>query len=303
MWTTDLGKCRTPGLSSNEPDSVSGEALLDTTQPITEFLDECEELARSGLNSEVVIEDEASFPDPASLHVAVPRWKRMFDVVAVVGDMKSSTALSFREHPKTSAKIYEAVTGNMVRILDYYEPDFVDIQGDGVFGLFHGEKAAERGLCASISLTTFSRLRLTPLIDSLMPPEVPSTGIKTGMAMGTLTAKRVGIRGTEEPVWAGKPVNWAFKCAQAAEAHELVITNTVWDHFKLNDWVVWSCGCANGVPANAYATLWKPTLVTALPNEECHRLESYWCPRCGDDFHEAILEGETKRSDVSGTVS
>lgn len=273
------------------------------TESVTGLLDQCEEAARTGLGAKIKIEDETSFPDPASLHIAVPRWKRVFDVVAVVGDMKNSTALSFREHPKTSARIYEAMTGNMVRVLDHYEPDFVDIQGDGVFGLFHGNAALERGLCAAISLTTFSRLRLKPMIEALLPPEVPDTGIKTGMAFGTLTAKRIGIRGTEEPVWAGKPVNWAVKCAQAADAHELVVTSRVWEHFKTNDWVVWSCGCVDGIPSDSVKTLWKTALVSALANEACRKLESYWCPRCGDEFHEAILQGETKRADLGENIA
>lgn len=274
---------------------------MNTAVPVTDLLDECEDVASSGLTADVKIEDQDSFP--SSLHVHVPRWKRVFDVVAVVGDMKNSTGLSFREHPKTSAKAYEAITGNMVRILDYYEPNFVDIQGDGVFGLYHGELAHERALCAAISMITFSRLRLMQLLEEHLPG-VPPIGIKTGMAVGTITAKRVGIRGTEEPVWAGKPVNWAVKCAQTADVHELVATKKVFNHFQVNDWVKWSCGCRGGIPNTSNPELlWQTTTVPPLGNELCFRLESYWCPNCGDEFHEAILEGEKKRNDIPSHYS
>lgn len=276
---------------------------MNTASPVTDLLDECEEVASSGIKANVKIEDEDSFPAADDLHVAVPRWKRMRDVVAVVGDMKNSTALSFRDHPKTSARVYEAVTGNMVRVFDYYEPEFVDIQGDGVFALYHGDSAYERGLCAAISLMTFSFKRLDPLLKSLLPAEVPETGIKTGMAAGTLTAKRVGIRGTEEPVWAGRPVNWAVKCAQAADAHQLVVTSKVWEQFSTNDWVKWSCRCIDGSPLNRFAELWQPAMVPPLASEQCHQVESFWCDNCGDEFHEAILEGETKRDDIPSHYS
>lgn len=39
---------------------------------------------------------------------------------------------------------------------------------------------------------------------------------------------KVGVRGGNEPVWAGKPVNWASKCDQEADANELIATESVY---------------------------------------------------------------------------
>jgi hypothetical protein len=52
-----------------ETDLRGGEPL-NTTEPVTGVLDQCEEAARAGLGAKIKIEDETAFPDPSSLHIA-----------------------------------------------------------------------------------------------------------------------------------------------------------------------------------------------------------------------------------------
>jgi class 3 adenylate cyclase len=274
---------------------------------VSKILDETGKQAKKELNTPVEIEEPEDFPDaPDELYTEKRIWKKMSDVVVVVGDLKDSTKLSFRQHAQSSARLYEAVTGNMVRIVNEFEPEFVAIQGDGLFALYHGDAAYRRGLCAAITLKSFSERELVPAIESSMGATFPKTGLKVGMAAGILAAKNVGVRATNEPVWAGKPVNWAMKCAGAADRNQLIVTRKVFQKFENNDYVTHSCGCGTNaegerVPdAKTPIELWTDTQVTTLPEADfdCKLLKSNWCPIHGDEFCTAILDGKTNREDV-----
>lgn len=122
-----------------------------------------------------------------------------------------------------------------------------------------------------------------------------------GMAAGTLAVKNVGKpRKSQEPVWAGKPVNWAYKCAQAAERHQLIVTEKVWQRVQDNDYLRWSCGGSPNHGSGTPMDLWTDTIVDALgeAGHDCHLLESSWCTACGDDFCDAILAGKSRRPEV-----
>jgi class 3 adenylate cyclase len=226
--------------------------------------------------------------------------------------LKGSTKLNFDKFAQTSARLYEAVTGNMVRIVDSFQPEFVDIQGDGIFALYHGDGRYRRALCAAITLKSFSEHKLVPAIEESMSDRFPETGLKVGMAAGILVAKKVGVRGTNEPVWAGKPVNWATKCAAAADRDQLIVTRKVFQKFEDNDYVTHSCTCrTNSVTgerdpdAGTANDLWTDTQVDTLPEEDidCKLLKSSWCPIHGDEFCTAILEGKTSRPEVNRPIA
>jgi class 3 adenylate cyclase len=267
---------------------------------VNALLDEQHDRARKDLQDPVEIEDVDTFPKPGDLYVDKRKWLRMKNVVAVSADLKDSTALSFNKYAQTSARLYEAATGSAVRLMAKFDPQFMDIQGDGLFGLFHGERAFERALCAGITLKSFSVRSLAPLIDELFADNFPDTGFKVGMSAGVLVAKKVGVRGTNEPVWAGKPVNYAVKCAGRADRHELIATANVYEKFVGNEYVTHSCGCPNRVPV----TLWVDVEVEKLgKHSQCKLLPVGWCKEHGDEFCAAILDGKCKREDVSGQVA
>jgi class 3 adenylate cyclase len=275
---------------------------LEEVVVISEMMVEFDERVRRELKTPVEIEDCETFPDPEDLYLEKRCWMRMKDVVAVAADLKGSTKLNFDKHANTSARLYEALTGHMVRAVEEFEPEFVAIQGDGLFALFHGDMRYQRALCAAVTLKTFSERTFVPAVRELMSERFPDTGLKVGMDAGILVAKRVGVRNTNEPVWAGRPVNWAFKCAETAEAHQLVVTRTVFEKLEANDYIVYSCGCPNGSVSN----LWTSTSVQGLPEEEgveCKVLKSDWCVKHGDEFCEAILDGKTSRPAMPGKAA
>jgi class 3 adenylate cyclase len=277
---------------------------------VSKLLQDWGAAAEKELKTPVKIVDVDEFPDTDELPLEARRWTRVKDVVVVVADLKDSTKLNFDVYANTSASLYEAVTGNLVRIVDAFDPDFVDIQGDGLFALFHGSRRYERALCAGISIKTFSTDHLAPAIEELMSFRFPKTGLKVGIAAGLLVVKRVGVRGTHEPVWAGKPVNWATKCAGSADCHGLIATQKVFQKFAENDYVTHSCGCTTGLDGTRVSggiprELWVDVPVETLPEDDvrCKRLTSQWCEDCGDEFCNAVLRGDKHRDEVSGKLA
>ena len=133
-----------------------------------------------------------------------------------------------------------------MRLMSKFAPQFIDIQGDGLFALFHGERALRERSARESQSKTFSQRSLESLIEELFAKEFPDTGFKVGITSGVLVAKKVGVRGTNEPVWAGKPVNYAVKCGGKAERHELIVTAPVYEKLADSEYVTHTCGCGSG---------------------------------------------------------
>jgi class 3 adenylate cyclase len=241
--------------------------------------------------------------NPDTLPVAGSnKWHRFDDVVAVVSDLKGSTRLGTGTHAKPTAKIYDAAVSQLSRIYKHFGSDFQDIQGDGGFALFSGDFAYERALCAGITVKTFSERHLIPALTEHWDDEaVAQTGYKVGIAASPLLAAKVGVRydtSRQEPVWAGKAVNYAAKAAQVTERHSLLVSASVWAAIDDNQYLTYTCDCSGG-PSN---NLWKEQIIGKLPDDDDERdgmlLETSWCVTCGDAFCAAIITGEKVRPSV-----
>ncbi len=229
-------------------------------------------------------------------------WFRLDEVVAVFADLQNSTQLGTgTKHAASTAAIYRAATGNVVTIFHEFEADFIQIQGDGAFGLFWGEQAVERALCAGITVKTFSEETLVPKLESRWEDD-PETGFKVGIGVGRVLVKNIGTPRNEneqEPVWAGKPVNYAAKAAQQASRHELIVTGSVWDAIENNDYLTSSCAHGDGISPSP---LWEDVAIKRLTHDEDEAkgrlLKAAWCSTCGPDFVTAILDGKTEREEA-----
>lgn len=266
------------------------------------LLDDAQERVAATLSTTVTIEDKRVL-NPGSLPAAGSNtWHRYKDVVAVVSDLKGSTRLGTGTHAKPTAKIYDAAVSQLSRIYKHFNSDFQDIQGDGGFALFSGDFAYERALCAGITVKTFSEKFLVPALTEHWEDEaVAKTGYKVGIASSPLLAAKVGVRrdtSRQEPVWAGKAVNYAAKAAQLTDRHHLLVTASVWAAIADNQYLTYTCDCGGG-PSN---NLWKNQIIDKLPEDDDERdgmlLEAPWCGTCGDAFCAAITKGERQRSSV-----
>ncbi|MBF4606538.1 hypothetical protein [Curtobacterium sp. VKM Ac-1393] len=246
----------------------------------------------------VVKKDPASF-DVKKLAIEKREWHQLDDVVAVVVDLKGSSRLGTGKHASSTASIYEASTDNAVGVLKHFGADFIQIQGDGAFGLFWGDNRYEKAVCAGITVKTFS-VGLSEKIRKRWP-DAPETGYKVGIASGRVLAKRIGTPrnpNEQEPIWSGKPVNYAAKAAQTAGLGELIVSADVWASIEDNDYLTTTCAHEPGTKPVA---LWRNKTIDNVPEEDDSRygrvLTSSWCTSCGETFCDAILQGETTRTE------
>jgi class 3 adenylate cyclase len=202
--------------------------------------------------------------DLDDLTVSARRWAQVDEVVAVVADLKDSTKLSTGKHAASTASIYEAAVTPVVQILDDFDADDIDIQGDCAIGVFWDERRMERAFCAGVTIKTFSQRHLEPELEAKWP-QAPETGFKVGVAASRILVKRVGVPRKpefQEEVWVGKAVNYAAKAAQCSNRREMWVTGSIWDRLESNDYIAYTCGCPDGEPRD---TLWEDVEITRLP--------------------------------------
>ena len=267
---------------------------------VSELLAEIDDDIRTELANKPDVKDVAPEAfDAKQLPLGQRLWHRLEDVVAVVVDLKGSTRLSTgNEHAASTATVYEAATDNAVKVFNKFSADFIQIQGDGVLALFWGENRFERAICAGITVKSFG----ASLKDKVFDKWGIETGYKVGIASGRVLAKRLGTPRNldeQEPVWAGKPVNFATKAAQHADVNELIVTASVWAEVEDIDYLVVSCGHNDGKPSTK-AGLWRGVQIENIAHEDESKgqlLEATWCEHCGDEFCSKILAGEKSRSD------
>lgn len=268
-----------------------------STDDLSGLLDELDDMVRTEISSTPDVVEKTSLIADQLPKPGTRTWYKLENVYAVVCDLKGSTALGTGKHDSSTASIYEAATGGAVKVLHDYAADFIAIQGDGAFGLFWGERALERTLCAGITIKTFSQNSLVPRMERRWP-DGPGTGFKVGIASGRVLSKLIGTLRTpdeQEPIWAGKPVNYATKAAQTAKRHEMVVTAGVWAEVERIDYLRFSCGCTEGVPGVPTDALWTDVTIEAIPEDRDDRngkcATSTWCPEHGDEFAARILAG------------
>ncbi|MFJ8040248.1 hypothetical protein ACIRBX_07015 [Kitasatospora sp. NPDC096147] len=269
---------------------------------LEDLLKDLDQKAKDEFASTPEVVDKGHDLDVSALPITARKWHKVADAVAVVADLKGSTKLGTAKWAASTASIYEASTGGVVRIFDEFEADFLAIQGDGAFALFWGDLRYERALAAGITVKTFS-VDLVERLEARWPndSQLPSTGYKVGVASSRLLVKRVGTPrnlNQQEPVWAGKAVNYAAKAAQSVDRHLMTVTGSVWDRVEKNDYLAYTCPCGDG-PSD---TLWGDHTIDRLPDGDPEAqgrvLSSTWCATHGEEYCAAVLRGEKKRNDV-----
>ena len=233
-------------------------------------------------------------------------WYQIREVTAVFADLKRSTELSAENSPRVAARAYTYFIRAMAVILDRFEAKYVDIQGDGIFGLFSGKDSRFLAAACAITLRTEVEREVAVRFEKDTSTDWNLTaGI--GVDHGTLLVRRLGLRGTKQnEVWAGKPVNMSAKLSSLAGSNQVVVSDRVFRQYerasKLRSRaLLWTCGC-NGdavgsgldTPAGQTTYLWEEESVCeglGLDFQTFHRLGSKWCQIHGSEFCEAIVTG------------
>ena len=222
------------------------------------------------------------------------RWLRILGVVCVFIDMKNSTRICADSSPEDRASVYQFFTDTAVRILDEFGASYIDIKGDGAFGLFNGTELCH-AIAAAITFKTFVNYEMKTAGRDGSP-----ICCHIGVHKDDVLVKRLGLRQsrgkvtTQNEVWAGNPVNMAAKLAALGKENDLLISKPVYQKIKnLSDVLTLTCGC----PKGDKSPLWKSVSLQSemgtygFPFNEARRLNSNgWCDKHGSDFCEAVCK-------------
>lgn len=267
------------------------------------FIDEILESEKEKITSSNVQELEG-IPSESDLSLEVGRWCKVRNVVSLYIDMKGSTQLTNEQSIKTSAKMYQLFTGSLIRILKEFEAQFIDIKGDGGFGLWKERFGSVKAFLAAVTFKTFVSKHLKSFVKNQITDwEISS---KTGITKGNVLVKRVGTRNVGDnkynwAVWAGKPVNTSARLSDIAQEDTVLVTDDIFRDLsiprELYDYLILSCGCKGGEYTGNKASLWdeKPEFESEF-SIKIREFKSQWCdnpqftPTHGEEYINKVLE-------------
>lgn len=236
-------------------------------------------------------------------------WHQIANVTAVFADLNRSTELSASDNPKDVAFAYTYFIRAMTVVLDRFSAKYIDIQGDGIFGLFSGKNSQFlAAACAVTMRTEMERDVAVRFRKDAAGKWNLTAGI--GIDRGTLLVRRLGLRGAKlNEVWAGKPVSTAAKLSSLARSNQIVASNRVYNQYsqfprERRQAILRSCGCqgrvrGKGLDLSAiHATLiWTPGKAPkslGLDFEHFHRRKEPWCDYHGPEFCQMVATGQRR---------
>lgn len=252
------------------------------------------------LGVQVVNQDDV--PKTGPVHGGV--WVQVPEATAVFIDLKGSTGLNSRFGAETAAHAYNYFNRAMVVVLNGFQARYVDVQGDGLFGLFSGK--GSRFLAAACAITMKSQVE-TVIAERFREDASIDWQLRAGIGIdrGKLLVRQLGLRGTGmNEVWAGTPVNTAAKLSGVAGPNEVAVSEKVFSDYQQSAKIrqrtqLWSCGCDGStrgggldLPAEQSDYLWQSTTVPGdlgLDFDHVYRLRRSWCQVHGAEFCEALV--------------
>ena len=269
------------------------EVLADLTSQLDDQAD---------LGVQITVQNEVPEKGPVNKGL----WLQIPNVTAVFVDLKRSTELSADSTPKTSAFAYTYFVRAMAVILDRFGSNYIDIHGDGVFGLFSGPQSDFYAVASAITARSQIERDIAVRFENDTSTDWKLTA-GVGIDRGTLLVRRLGLRGTKQnEVWAGKPVNMAAKLSSVACSNQVVVSDRVFSRYQNASYIrrralLWTCGCSedaqgDGLDASIGETeyLWTAEPAPSemgLDFDQLYRLKSKWCCVHGAEFCETLVTG------------
>lgn len=262
--------------------------LLTSSQIPQRFLDVIDAQVDE-YNGSLDISSVSEIPDTNDIPLDDQHWIKIPDVVCVFVDMKNSTGLSATSHERSTARAYQLFTGTAVRLFNSFETPYIDVRGDGVFGLFNQDQVY-RALAAGVTFKTFVEKVFTPTIQARTGLEI---GGHIGIDQKTVLVRRLGLRRVSQrtdrqnEVWAGKPVSMASKLSSIAGAGELLVSDRYYNRIT-DEHARLSCGCPGGTKVPLWHSV-DVSLNSMFDFDLAWRLGSKWCESHGAGFCDHLL--------------
>ena len=218
------------------------------------------------------------------------------EFVCLFVDLDKSSKQSFKRHPKTMAKLYDYFTQNIVDVLNHPKlgANYIDIKGDGAFGIFEGEKSSVKAVyCALTFKTLFEQT-----IRGKFSTDDQTLSCKFGIHKDKILVRRIGKRGEGNwnEVWAGRLVNNASKLA--SESHNvpppdglsiqlpILVSEQVYEDFESNKQYGFYHCCINGEPTTEERLMWNryEDFSDETLGDSFYYTHVSWCANCADDY-------------------
>ncbi|RYZ57877.1 MAG: adenylate/guanylate cyclase domain-containing protein [Proteobacteria bacterium] len=239
----------------------------------------------SHFNKQPTVTVENKIPDTPRIPITNPiHWIKIPSVIAVVVDMRGSTKFSASANPRTTAKAYRLFSETAVRLFHEFDSKYIDVKGDGVFGLFDSAQP-HIALASAVTFKTFCSEIFIPSIKSESGLDV---GVRIGIDCKDVLVRKIGLKvhgdrsDRQNEVWAGKPINMAFKLASLANADDIVVSER-YHKMLTNEKALKSCGC----PSEALLELWEDVDVEQddmFDFKLAKKLKSSWCKIHGAEY-------------------
>jgi len=229
---------------------------------------------------------------------------RVKDIICVFIDMKSSTKLSnYWESIDTlheARQIYTLFTGTATRFLNELGASYIDIKGDGVFGLFDKDQA-HRALAAAVSFNTFADRVFNRKVVQTVKNDV-ETGSKIGIHQSSLLVSKIGLRkdprrlDKHNEVWVGNAVNYASKLSSLSARGEIHVSTDFFYNLE-KEQTQRSCSCGDGfLGFNAdNRDLWKFVDLSEndqVPLASACKTKYIFCSKHGDEAYRALIAAD-----------
>lgn len=267
---------------------------------VNEYLKELKDQNIETWEKEVKITEVEKIPEEVRLQV--PHWYKIRNVTVVYADMCNSSSVNVKKyrHASTKGKIYEAFTGTCVRIFKEFEVREMDIQGDGILGIWDGPKSRYLAFSAAVTFKTYVNQWLSKWVKDKIDPELDIQS-HIGMDEYEVFVKYIGMKGeNKNQVWAGEPVTIAVKLCQKATENQLVVSDRLYQAFNLDE-IYLSCSCTDD-PDNPgkriqgdKTNLWEEVQfleedVEFFGFDKAWLLKSQWCEIHGNEFCRIISD-------------
>lgn len=212
-------------------------------------------------------------------------------------DLDKSSKHSFKKHPQTMAKIYDYFTQNIVDILNHHKfgADYIDIKGDGAFGIFEGEKASFKALYCAITFKTL----FEQAISKKFSTEQEKLSCKFGIHKDKLLVRKIGKRGSRNynEVWAGRLVNNAAKLANEAknispeptapQSLPILVSQQVYNDFEQNkEYGFYHCCRGDGNTVGSQLKMFNEStnFFDEVLGDKFYFTRVLWCRKCADGY-------------------
>jgi adenylate cyclase len=164
-----------------------------------------------------------------------------FEAAMLFIDVRESSTITDAFRLQTAAKMIRAYADGAVRIVHANSGRVRSFNGDGMLAVFIGANRCDNSVNAAMQCKWFVNQVLRRKFGKFFANNAQARKlaldfkIGCGIDVGRVYAVRIGIGGTNDIAWVGRPTNTAAKLSdRAREPRNIVITGEVWSKLSLS---------------------------------------------------------------------